>query len=643
LKIRKLTSRFLAHAEAEPPENGESVTIAEPTAASPKTVRQLRSDKVQLALLAIIVTSGAWSWFCADRGWYLQADFTNLLDAHRSGLTWGYLSHPIGGHFGPVGRLFYWLLDRLAPMSYGTSVGFRVVLQAVASWLLFRLVVRLCGRQVFALVVVGLFSVNPLLIATLAWLSSGLTLPLAEILILLALDLHVRRAHIGSIRNSLLAGILLALAVFAYDGAIVATLIFPVISVGCLLEGSLLQRCRAAASDWSGWLATALPVAVAVGLALNFADSAGAQSMSLGQAWHLINYHWTHAVAPTLIGGPWHWYADSGTYLPFAAPSDAVVVAGELAAVLMILLAARHFGWRVLTGLVIVAVVSVAGIVFAGVGRYATYSNLVAITPRYSAFVPLALAIGAAVTVAPLRSVARSRAETGSVRTRREIEQTALVAALVVVLAVSNMVSVARFTTIWARNPGQGYVENLVDSARAIGPSVNIYDTPAPGDILAGVEPAHYVSDLLALNDVPVHVDSPISDPLVAKADGHLVRADFVSAGDAHGTTQPQCGTYLAGAGVWTLPFDKQVAAGAWFLRMELFQAEPSNIAVQIVNRDGSISAPVSGAHLTLTKLEELNLRLPVVAPVAVRITTVGTATSLCLTRVSVGAPFPAS
>ena len=620
------------------------MTIAEPTTHSSRVVRQLRFDGVRLTLLAIIAVSSTWSWICIARGWYLQSDFTNLLDAHRSKLTWTYLSRPVGGHFGPVGRLFYWLLDRLAPMNYGTSVSLRMVLQAVAAWLLFRLIVRLCGRPAFALAVVALFSVNPLLIATLAWLSSGLTLPLAEILILLALDLHVRRAHTGSVRNSLIAGILLALAVLAYDGAVVTVLMFPVMSVGCLIQGSIVQRCRIALLDWAGWLATALPVAAAVGVALNFGDSTGAQSLTVGQAWHLINYHWTHAVAPTLIGGPWRWFADPGTYLPFVAPTDAVVIIGELAAALLILVAARRLGWRILTAVVLVAAVAVAEIVFAGVGRYATYNNLIAITPRYSAFVPLALAIAAASAVAPTRAVVKTPSPpTPSARTRLQFEQASLLAGVVVVLTVSNMLSVAHFATIWSRNPAQRYVENLVDSARAVGPSLNIYDTPAPSDILAGVEPAHYVSDLLALRDVPVHVDSPISDPLVAKADGHLVPAVFVSAGDAHGTTRPQCGTYLSGAGVWTLPFDKQVAAGAWFLRMELYQAEPSNVAVQIVNRDGSISAPVAGAHLALTRLEELNLRLPVVAPVAVRITTVGDATSLCLTRVSVGAPFPAS
>jgi hypothetical protein len=625
------------------------VAIAETETQRPGSTRELRLDKFRLGLAAVVILSTAWSWYCIARGWYLQADFANLLDAHRASLSWHYLSSPLGGHFGPVGRLMYWLLDRLAPMSYDATVAVRLLMQALATALLYRVVLRISGRSTLALILTALFSVNPLLIVSLAWLSSGLTLPLAEILILLAIELHLRRGHVGSIRDALVAGALLAVAVLANDGAAVATLILPILSFGCLLDGSFVDRCRQAVRDWAGWLALALPVAISIGLALSFADDAGAQALTFSDAWHLINYDWTHALAPTLIGGPWRWYAGTSVYLPFTAPSDAVVVIGQVVAALVLVVAVQRFGWRVLNAVAVVGAVAIAEILFAGIGRYATYSNLIAITPRYSDFVPLAMAIGIAAVTAQTPETSAHELPAAVTRlpsstaARLETERSVLVGCLVGVLVISNMLSVARFADIWSTNPGRNYVGNLVRSARAVGPSVNVYDTPVRGDVLSGLEPEHYVSDLLALENVPANVDSPISDPLIVKPNGQLVHAAFVSAGNAKGPTKPQCGTYLSGAGTWKLTFDKPVNPGEWFLRLELYQAQPSVISIQVVNRDGTASAPVTGARISLTKLEELNLRMPVVAPVAVRITTMSASTSLCLTRVSVGAPFPVS
>jgi len=301
----------------------------------------------------------------------------------------------------------------------------------------------------------------------------------------------------------------------------------------------------------------------------------------------------------------------------------------------LLIIGLARTGLRALVGWSLPAVVILANMVLVGTGRYETYGRLLAITPRYSFVVAAPLAIGIAVSLSPVM--------TDRVHSLPERPQRTIAAVVVAALLASSIYSGFRFSHYWAQNPAQRYVNSLLASARSAGGHVNVYDTALPANIVSGVEPRHNVSDVLQLGGVDATYEDPRSEPLVVAADGHLAKAAFVPASIGLGKLKVNCGTYVHGSGIWTIPLSKAVATAPWYLRFELYQNAPSTITVDLVDAAGRIAHPVLGSTVVIgSTLAAVNLRLPVFSPVTVRVQSKSPRTSLCLVRTMIGAPFPA-
>jgi hypothetical protein len=609
-------------------------TVESATTPAPPSVT-VRLDKTRFALIAIVVGQAAWLWALIGRGWYLQADFSNLADAVGRPLTWSYLCEPLGGHFAPLLRLVYWLLDRMGALDYTLTVALRVSLQVIATVLLYWIICRLAGRTPLSLIIVGLYAVSPLLLPGIAWVTSGIGLALGQVFALWAIDQHLRAEHSPDWRAALKTGLLLVLAVLSADEWIVVVLLLPILSLGWVYAGTARDRLRESLSRWRAWALTLIPLAGSVAVTLALGDTTGARGLGVGTAYRLVRDEWLRAVAPSLIGGHWRWFAPPDTYLGYFAPNDATVLLGQLAFAVLLVVGYQRTGMRALVGWSLPAVVILAAMVLVGTGRYDTYGRLLAITPRYSLVVAAPLAIGIAVSLTPAMRLSPIDVPDA----QRRVIGVALVAAL----AASSMYADLRFTHYWGQNPSKRYVDTMFASARAAGPQLNVYDTSLPPSIVSGVEPRHNVSDLLRLGGITAAYEDPRSEPLIAAADGRLVRAAFVPSSMGLGELRPNCGTYVHGAGVFTIPLSKAVALASWYLRFELYQNGPSTITVDLVDATGRVAHPLKGSTVTLSsKLAAINLRLPVFSPVSIRVHSTTPQTSLCLVRTLVGAPFPA-
>lgn len=590
----------------------------------------VRFDRTRLVLGGIVLAQAVWLGMAIGRGWYTQADFSNLAEAVGQPMSWSYLREPLGGHFGPTGRIAYWLLARTGALDYTLTIALRVALQALGTVLLYRVICRLAGRSPLNLAIVGLYAVSPLLLPGLAWLTSGIGLALGQVFALLAIETHLRAEQSRRDTTALATGVLLALAGVNW---IAVVLLLPILSFGCVYVGSPRDRLHEFATRWRGWAFTLAPLVVVTSLVLALGDLT-ARRLGLGSMYRLVRDDWLRGVAPSLIGGHWRWFAPPGTYVGFFAPSDAIILLGQLAFAVLLIIGYRRTGWRALIGWSLPAVMIFASMVVVGTGRYETYGGLLAITPRYSFAVAAPLAIGIAISLSPATA---QRSIGFPVRHQR-----AAVAVLVVALAASSVVSGVRFTHYWSQNPSKRYVDTLLASARAAGPHPNVYDTVLPQNVVSAVEPRHRVKDVLQLGGVHATYEDPRSEPLVATADGRLTRSVFVPAAIGLGSLKVNCGTYIRGSGVWTIPLSKAVPAGEWYLRFELYQNAPSTITVDLVDADGRVVHPVRGADIAVGTLAALNLRLPAFAPVSVRVHSHAAATSLCLVRTLIGAPFPA-
>lgn len=592
----------------------------------------VRFDLTRLVLGGIVFAQAVWLGVAIGRGWYTQADFSNLAEAVGQPMSWSYLREPLGGHFGPTGRFVYWLLARTGALDYTLTIVLRVALQALGTVLLYRVIRRVAGPSRLNLAIVALYAVSPLLLPGLAWLTSGIGLALGQVFALLAIETHLRAEQSQRPSTALMTGVLLALAGVNW---IAIVLVLPILSLGCVYEGSPRERLHELVARWRGWAFTLAPLAVVTSVVLTLGDLT-ARRLDLGSLYRLVRDDWLRAVAPSLIGGPWRWFAPPGTYVGFFAPSDAIILLGQLAFAVLLIIGYRRTGRRALLGWSLPAAVILANMIVVGTGRYETYGRLLAITPRYSYAVAAPLAIGIAMSLSPAtheRSIGVP-----------ERHQRAAVAVLVVALVVSSVVSGVRFSHHWSQNPAKGYVDTLLASARAAGPHPNVYDTLLPQNVVSAVEPRHRVKDILQLGGVHATYEDPRSEPLVAAADGRLTRSVIVPASVGLGQLKVNCGTYIHGSGVWTIPLSKPVPTAEWYLRFELYQNAPSTVSVDLVDASGGVAHPVRGAEVPIgSTLAALNLRLPAFAPVSVRVHSHGPATSLCLVRTMIGAPFPAA
>ncbi|HEY3717744.1 MAG TPA: hypothetical protein VGL39_24720 [Jatrophihabitantaceae bacterium] len=609
------------------------MTAVDSAAARAPALVTVRFDRTRLALAGIVIVQAVWLWVLIGRGWYLQADFSNLTEGVGRPLTWSYLREPLGGHFAPLLRALYWLFDRMGALDYTLTIAVRVALQAGSTVLLYRVISRLTGATRLNLIIVGLYAASPLLLPGIAWLTSGLGLVLGQVFALWAVDMHLRNEEAPQLLLALKTGVLLVLMVLAADEWVVIALLLPILSVACVYTGPIRDRLREFLVRWRSWLLTLVPLAGAAVAMLVLGDKAGAHSLGFGTAYRLIRDEWLRAVAPSLIGGHWRWFTPQ-TYLAFFAPNDATVLLGQLAFAVLLIIGFQRTGLRALVGWSIPAVVIVANMLLVGTGRYETYGRLLAITPRYSFVVAAPLAIGIAVSLAPATGTRGIHLP--------ELHRRAVVVGLVVALTASSAYSSLRFSHYWAQNPSKRYVDSMLASARAAGARLNVYDTPLPPNIVSGVEPRHNVSDVLRLGGVKATYEDPRSEPLVVSADGHLTKSVFIPASVGLGNLKVSCGTYIHGPGVWTIPLSKAVAPASWYLRFELYQNAPSTITVDLVDAAGRVAYPVRGADVAIgSTLAALNLRLPVFAPVSVRVHSHSSATSLCLVRTVIGAPFP--
>jgi hypothetical protein len=609
----------------------------------------LRHNRV---VTGVVLAQAVWLWWVFSRGWFLQADLSNLADAVGRPPSWSYLSEPLGGHFAPVTRLTYWVFDQTARLNYPATVMFRVVCQAAATVLLYRILVRLVGRRPLVVVVLAVYAFDPVMLGGAAWFTSGNSLVLGQVLVLLTIESHLRFEETGRLLHAAATGVLLALSVLTFDQWVIAALVLPLLSVIHLYQGSVRERLRRLLVGWRAWLLILLPLCVVLVGLLRLGDPQGAAPLSLTDAYHLLRDSWLKSIGPAWVGGPWHWYAGPGTYIGFATPPDWMILLGQLGVLLTVLVGIQRLGPRSLAAWIMPVVCTVVSVLLVGYGRFETYGALLAITPRYLYELGPLIAIGVALALAPVvLQTTTHRATTARTATERtaappdepaglDRTQSVTGAAAVVAVLVMSLVSGARFAAPLSRSPVHDYVQNLQTSARAHGSEVNIYDTAVPQAVISSYEPSHRVSDILALAGVPARFDDPSSEPMVVAADGHLTKAVFVAAHTAAPLTGGSCGTFVHGVGTWTMPLDAPATGNEWFLRLQLYQAQPSEVTVEVLDGSGRAAAPITGGRVRLGRLEARNLPLPLFAPAAVRVHSSHPDTNLCLARVSVGGPF---
>jgi hypothetical protein len=611
----------------------------------------------RLVLACLLAGQAAWCWWLSARGWFYQDDLSALDEASGRHLGWKFLTMPVNDHLVPGYRLAFWLQSAVDPLNYQNTVIVRVLLQTVAVGLLYRLLVLLFGQRPGVAVILGLYAVNPLIVANLTWLTTAACLVPAEIAAILAVDSHVRYTVTGRLRWAAAAGVALLAGMCFWEKTAIIGVILPVLSLGYLSAGPVRGRLTELARHWRGWLLTAGPPLLFVGYFYAHHYGASARGIGVGDLLGVIKTAWLRLVAPALFGGPWRWFDAGNAFVSWSSPSTAAVIGSQLGFLLLLALGWWRTGARSLIGWSIPALSVVLGTTLVSVGRFFAFGDLVAVTMRYSYDFALALALGAALALLPTGPAAiahratagtpgRSPAETRpTVRNARRLGtngRTSLAAVACLALVISSAVSTLRFEHRWLKNPTKPYVDHLTANLAAAGPAVNLYDTSVSSKVIPYFfGPTMHLSRLLSWTDAKVRFDQTDSVPELVDDNGNLRAANLLPA--AFGVLPPgqTCEVLAHGIGTWRVPLNNRLPYGEGFLRLEYYQQRAGTMTVQIEDASGRLMNPTTGSRVSFpVTLGAQLLRMPPMAAVAVVVRSENAATNICIGGIVIGAPF---
>jgi hypothetical protein len=588
------------------------------------------------ALLAIVAAQAVWLSVLSSRGWFYTDDFQDMAQSLHRSLGPSYLLTPLNDHLSPGVRLVFWLTTHGIGLHYGPTIVVRVLIQAVTTVLLYRLLRLVSPSARLALGVTAVYAFSPLLVPGTLWLTTALTLQIPQIATILAFDAHIRHVRDGSWRWAAAAGIALLIAASFWEKSGITAVLLVILSVGWLHTGGLRRRIRAVLRDWRGWLLTLGPLVAFAAYDIASGTGKSAAALPVSAALRLIWLQWSQALWPAVIGGPWHWFAGRNVYQSLARPGLAAIIAGEVAFAALAVLGWRRNRWAGLLAWLLPLTSVVFGIVLVGVGRYATFGKIIATDYHYVYDVAVPMALAAVLSLAPSESPAPVRQRSPW----RSRARTVVAVGAAGGLLASCIVSAASWTSKWHASPARTYTATVFSSVRALGPAATLYDTPVSQRVLPFIEGDRHLSNLLALAGVDAHINNGPEAPLIVDDRGHAGPATFFVAAVGRGTRNRFCPDALHGQQALVIPLVGRVIPNAYFVRLTFFQNRPTQLVVTVTDPAGK-SVAVSGGALALdSTLGQVVVRLGYGQPASVTIRGGSAATNTCLTKVELGVPL---
>ena len=203
------------------------------------------------------------------------------------------------------------------------------------------------------------------------------------------------------------------------------------------------------------------------------------------------------------------------------------------------------------------------------------------------------------------------------------------------------MASSLLWSQTWSENPSKYYVRTLMSQLDKAGPSVNLYDTTLPLDVVPFVNSNRHVSDLVAMAHLRASFDNPASEPQIVDGSGRIRPAVFFPVARVTRVESDFCANLLHGGQPLTAPLTGSVSDNEYFLRIEYFQQRLTAVTVTVRNSAGAVIPLVNGPGVRLgSTLGFVLARLGSGSPASVEVSSDNAATNTCITAMSVGMPF---
>ncbi|WP_132993174.1 DUF3488 domain-containing protein [Gordonia zhaorongruii] len=501
--------------------------------------RRITAFAVALIVAQLIVRT----WLVA-RGHFYWDDLILISRASSHPiLSWEFLGHSHDGHFMPAAFGVAGLSTLIAPVQWWLPAITLVVLQAVASIAVWRMIKIIApGGRGGALAALAFYLFVPMTLTAFVWWAAGLnTLPLQAAMAYIvgsAVRLVRDRAE-GKERSRLIVcsviAFVVALAFFEKS-----LMILPVAFVAALLAVRASAKHSADPGDYrtsalsvtflrarSLWAALGVLFAAWSVLFLSTTtatDGEHSVSQTARLVWRSVN----NAIVPSFAGGPWDWER----WIP-SPPMG-------FAPIWMI-----GIGWLVLAGLVIATMRAKRGIgiIWFCAGLYAVGAQIPVMWTRSSENTALELAQTlrylpdtALVFTIAFALIVASQSSSGSHSATAEPDRRPAIVGTVgaVVLAVSAMIATTTFAESWRSDGTAEYLSNAKQSLRENSDRV-MFDQEVPLEVLLPVAYpnnliSHVFGRLSERPDFGTHTDRlVVLDPNGQAVPGGVTRARTIS------------------------------------------------------------------------------------------------------------------
>ncbi|MFC4603422.1 hypothetical protein [Rhodococcus kronopolitis] len=561
----------------------------------------------------------------AARGYYYWDD---LILTGRAGtmslLSPEFLLYDHDGHFMPAAFLVAGIANTLAPYQWALPALILVILQALASLAVLRLLVVLLGRRPSLLIPLALYLFSPLTLPAFAWWAAGLNaLPMQIGLAAVAAD-AVLLCRTGRARYAWSAlAVFVASLLFFEKAVLVPVVAFAVVALAYRVDGHRKPLRAALVRGRRLWAWSAVVVAGwAAVYALVVTPSPGERTPEMTV--ELIRHSNYRGLFPTLLGGPWRWDRWPPSP-PWAVPPEALVVVAALAVLACV---AGTLAWKRRVGWVWIAtaayvLASETAMVIARSSPDTTYE--LGQTLRYLTDSAVVVAIALALV---LRAPTRDRWSG-----RRSGPRTAgVVSVLVAAFVASSLWSTATFVARWEDNPTVDYLARAKASLAA-NADAPMLDQPVSIWVLLPVAYPHNMagSVFAALPDRPEFAPST---PVLRKMDdsGDIVDAQVSWVRAIGEGPVPGCGYRVTDA-TTVLPLDGPLAGWEWAVQLNYLASRDGEIEVGLAEGE-PVTVPVrAGLNTAYVSLDG--------GGPGVRVRTLDPELSLCVGVGPVGAVVP--
>lgn len=527
----------------------------------------------------------------ASRGYFYWDD---LILTSRSGsmplLSTDFLLFDHDGHFMPGAFLLAGLITKAAPLEWVGPVVSLVVLQALASLSVLRLLRVVMGDRVALLGPFLFYLFSPLTLPSFAWWSAALNdLPLQIGLAWVTCD-AIQLVRTGNRRYAVTGVIAFAVSLAFFEKAVLVPCVaFAVAALVLHTQGhssAVRTVVRRGAPLWRGSLF------VLVGWVLLYTSvvSSRAAQYSAGQAVGLTWRGFGFGLVPSLLGGPWSW-DQSNFSVPWAAPPVFLVVLGLLALLGAFVLTVRS---KQRVGGVWLLVAGYVGVCLAAmvVGRSGpNTAGVLGQSLRYVADSAVVVAVAVALILsAPGR---RSRTVAGSAPFRRVNARSVTGLVVAVGFLASSVLSTVTFTRTWSYSPTAVYLAT-VRASLAANKVAPVLDQPISNRILWKLARPYNLGSRI-FSPVAEGAAFVSSTPVLQSLDdsGHLVPAQMKTLRTAAIGPLPRCGYQVTDLGFTNMPLDGGLIYFGWTVHFGYLTSVPGSLEVALESGP-SVIVPVS-------------------------------------------------